>query len=156
MNEKTFRKNLVELLRGGHAFVTPAKALEAVSAKKRHVQPGPGLHSVWEELEHIRIAQEDIIRYAMDPSWVSPEFPKGYWPEETNKVTDAMWDASVKEFFNGLDEMIAIAQNEEIDLTAEFPHGEGRTYLRQLLLAADHNSYHLGQIVQTRKLLGDW
>src|SRR5262249_49354126 len=78
MNEKTFRKNLVELLRGGHAFVTPAKALEAVSAKKRHVQPGPGLHSVWEELEHIRIAQEDIIRYAMDPSWVSPEFPKGY------------------------------------------------------------------------------
>ena len=155
MNDKAIRKNVVDLLKGGHAFVPPSRALEGVLPEKRGVRPGPGLHSVWEELEHIRIAQEDIFRYALEASWVSPEFPDGYWPAETESVTDETWNASVAAFLKDLDEMIAFAENCE-DLTAQVPHPEGYTYLRQLLLAAEHNAYHFGQIVQTRKLMEDW
>jgi hypothetical protein len=116
----------------------------------------PGAHTVWELLEHLRIAQEDIVRYTLDPGWVSPEWPKGYWPDPAAAVTEEAWKASLDGFFAGLEETVALARNPAIDLTARLPHGEGRTYLRQVLLVADHNAYHLGQVVETRKALGDW
>jgi hypothetical protein len=101
----------------------------------------------------MRRAQQDILRYTLDAAWKSPAFPEGYWPERPHP-TEAEWKASVKAFRANLDEVVALARDEERDLTARLPHGEGRTYLRQVLLVADHNAYHLGQIVQTRKLLG--
>jgi uncharacterized damage-inducible protein DinB len=156
MEDSVLRENLVELLRGGHAHVSAEKVLLGVKPELRHVRPGDGLHSVWEELEHLRIAQEDILRYTLDESWQSPEFPKGYWPAKSESVTEQMWTSSVKRFFDDLEEFIQLARNAEVDLTAKVPHGEWRTYLRQILLAADHNAYHLGQITQTRKALGDW
>jgi uncharacterized damage-inducible protein DinB len=156
MNDSALRENLVELLRGGHAHASAERALAGVKPELRNVRPAEGLHSVWEELEHLRIAQEDILLYTIDESWKSPEFPAGYWPAKVENVTDEMWSASVKDFFDDLEELIRLAENAEIDLTAEIPHGEGRTYLREILLAADHNTYHLGQLVQTRKTLGDW
>lgn len=156
MGDAVLRENLVELLRGGHAHVSAEKALAGVKPELRNVPPAEGLHSVWEELEHMRRAQEDILRYTLDPSWQSPEFPAGYWPAKTERVTEEMWSASVKGFFADLEELIQLAENTAIDLTAKIPHGEWRTYLRQILLTADHNAYHLGQITQTRKALGDW
>ena len=156
MNESVLRENLVELLRGGQAHVTAEKALADIKPELRNARPAEGLHSVWEELEHARIAQEDILRYTLDASWKSPEWPSGYWPQKTEVVTDEAWAASVSSFFADLEEVIRLVQNESIDLAARFPHGEGRTYLRQVLLIADHNAYHFGQVVQTRKLLGDW
>jgi uncharacterized damage-inducible protein DinB len=156
MNEETLRADLVELLRGGHAHASPEQALKGVKPELRSRRPAKGIHSVWEELEHIRIAQEDILRYTLDASWQSPAWPDGYWPAEVEAVPDEMWEASVAGFFADLEELIELARNEAIDLTAKILHGEGRTYLREILLAADHNAYHLGQIVQTRKLLGDW
>lgn len=156
MNDSALRENLVEVLRGGHAHTTTEKALADVKPELRNKRPADGLHSVWEELEHMRRAQEDILRYTLDPSWESPEFPEGYWPRKTDSVTDEMWAASVEGFFADLEELIRLAENTEIDLTAKIPHGEGRTYLRQILLTADHNAYHLGQLVQTRKTIGDW
>ena len=156
MNDATFRRNLIELLRGGQAHVTAKKVLAGIKPELRHVRPAEGLHSVWEELEHIRIAQEDILRYTLDASWQSPVWPKGYWPEATEGLPEEIWSASVAGFFADLDEVIALIQNSTLDLTAQIPHGEGRTYLREILLVADHNAYHLGQIVQTRKFLGNW
>ena len=156
MNDSVLRENLVELLRGGHAHVSAEKALAGVKPELRNKRPAEGLHSVWEELEHLRIAQEDILLYTIDESWESPGFPAGYWPAKVEIVTDEMWSASVKDFFDDLEELVRLAENTEIDLTAKIPHGEGRTYLREILLAADHNTYHLGQLVQTRKALGDW
>ena len=156
MNDSALRENLVELLRGGHAHTTAEKALAGVKPELRNKRPAEGLHSVWEELEHLRIAQEDILLYTIDESWKSPEFPAGYWPAKVESVTDEMWSASVKDFFDDLEELVRLAENTGIDLTAKIPHGEGRTYLRQILLTADHNAYHLGQLVQTRKALGDW
>lgn len=156
MDDKTLRKTVVELLRGGSAHLSAEAALRDVSPKLRHVRPAEGVHSVWEELEHLRLAQEDILQYTLDPSWQSPAWPAGYWPANVDEVTDEMWSDSVQRFSADLEALIDLASDEKIDLTAKIPHGEGHTYLRELLLAADHNAYHLGQLVQARKLLGDW
>ena len=157
MNDSILRQSLVDLLRGGQAHVTAQQALNGLTPTLRNVRPENGEHSVWEDWEHMRLAQEDILRYTVDASWVSPSFPDGYWPQPTEAVTEDMWANSVAAFFADLEELIQLAQNPSVDLTAEIPHGEnGHTYLREILLVADHNAYHLGQIVQTRKALGNW
>ena len=156
MDDTILREEVVKLLRGGEAHVKPENALAGVNPSIRSVRPAATVHSVWEELEHLRLAQEDILRYAIDASWKSPEFPEGYWPPEGQIPTDEMWEASVDGFMADLKEVVTLVQDSNVDLTATFPHGEWRTYLRQVLVAATHNSYHLGQIVQARKLLGDW
>lgn len=156
MNETVFRAQLVALLRGGEAHVKADAALADVNPQFRNIRANADVHSIWEDLEHLRIAQEDILRFTIDASWKSPKWPDGYWPARTGAVTDEMWKASVEGFFADLEEMITLVQDEKVDLTAAIPHGDGQTYLREALLAADHNAYHLGQIVQARKLLGDW
>lgn len=156
MNLDTLRSNLVELLEGGSAHATPEAALADVRPELRATRPAPGVHSVWENLEHMRLAQEDILRFSLDRDWRSPDWPAGYWPATAETVDDESWEAAVRGFFSDLDEVIGLAENPELVLTAEIPHGEGRTYLRQVLLVADHNAYHIGQIVLVRKLLGDW
>jgi hypothetical protein len=156
MNDSVLRQNLVELLRGGHAHVTLEQALDSLAPELRNIRPENSPHSVWENLEHMRLAQEDILRYTIDASWVSPDFPEGYWPKETGELTEEAWSKSAPAFLSDLDEVIKLVEDPNLDLTAEIPHGEGRTYLREILLVADHNAYHLGQIVQIRKALGDW
>jgi uncharacterized damage-inducible protein DinB len=157
MDARALRKNLVELLEGAQAHVTTRAALEGLTPALRGARPGKaGLHSVYEELEHMRLAQEDILRYTLDAGWKSPEWPGGYWPADNDRLTARTWKRTVTGFFADLDELIALVKNPRRDLTAAIPHGEGRTYLREVLLVADHNAYHLGQIVETRKLLGDW
>ncbi len=156
MEEKVLREQLVALLRGGEAHIKADGALAGVSPQFRNVRPAAEAHSVWEELEHLRIAQEDILRYTIDASWKSPKWPEGYWPANPQTVTDEMWKASVDGFLADLEEMIKVVQEPKLDLTSKIPHGDGQTYLREILLVADHNAYHLGQIVQARKLLGDW
>jgi uncharacterized damage-inducible protein DinB len=152
MNDRVVREQLVELLTGGHAHLSVDAALRGLAPKLRGLRPARGAHSIYEELEHMGRAQEDILRYTLDPAWASPPFPKGYWPSRA-APTEAEWKASLKRFRADLAEVVALAQDERRQLTARLPHGEGRTYLRQILLVADHNAYHLGQIVQTRKLL---
>ncbi len=156
MNEKNFRKNLVELLKGGGAHIGLDKALEGLNPTLRTIKPAKGLHSVWELLEHVRIGQEDILRYTLDPKWISLKWPDEYWPSEKIKLTDDIWEKTIRNFKSDLNEIIKIAEDTNLDLTSEIPHGEGRTYLRELLLVADHNAYHVGQIVQTRKSLNNW
>lgn len=156
MNDAALRENLIELLRGGSAHLTPEQVFAHLPPELRTRRPPGGLHSIWELLEHMRIAQEDILRYTLDPSWVSPPFPEGYWPANPDSLPDDAWEKSLTQFQSDLQEVIALVQNPEVDLTAEIPHGEGRTYLREILLVADHNAYHLGQIVDVRKALGAW
>lgn len=156
MNDAVLRKNLIELLQGGQAHITPESALAGLKPELRNVRPAADLHSVWEMLEHIRIAQEDILRYTLEASWKSPDWPDGYWPAPNETLTEEMWSVSVSGFFADLNEVFNLVQDSSLDLTDQIPHGEGRTYLREVLLVADHNAYHFGQIVQIRKLLGNW
>jgi len=157
MNERIVRQRLVEVLAGGEAHVNPEKALLGVDPGLRHIRPAPSVPSVWEELEHLRIAQEDILKHSVDPSWRSPSWPEGYWPELTGSVSDDVWEASVAAFLKNLAQVTALAADPELDLTVPLPHSNrGHDLLRELLLVADHNAYHLGQIVTVRKLLGNW
>ncbi len=155
MHEENLRKSLSDFLNKALAHAAVKDAINNIKPELRNVQPQKGIHSVWEEFEHMRITQEDILRYTLDSNWKSPKWPDEYWPDN-EKFNDKAWNDSVKKFFSDLDELIKLAKNTKIDLTSEIPHGEGRTYLRELLLIIDHNAYHCGQIILVRKFLNDW
>ncbi|MDR4508363.1 MAG: DinB family protein [Candidatus Brocadiaceae bacterium] len=152
------RKNLIELLRGGQAHITAKEAFSGIKPELRAVRPaaGAGLHSIYELIEHLRIAQEDILCYTLDPLWKSPDWPDGYWPSTGKRLTEEKWDSAIAGFFHDTKVLIGLVQDTSIDLNAKIPHGNGHTYLREILLVADHNAYHLAQIVLIRKLLGNW
>ena len=155
MDDTRLRADLVELLKGGSAHLTWEQALRGLPPGLRAASPGRGLHTIWELVEHMRIAQEDILRYTLDPRWKSPAWPAGYWPS-VGEPTDAQWRTCVAGFRRDLSAVVKLVRNRRFDLTARLPHGEGRTALREVLLVADHNAHHLGQIVQARRLLGAW
>jgi uncharacterized damage-inducible protein DinB len=155
MDEDRLRTDLVELLTGGGAHLTWEQALRGLPPKLRSAAPGEGLHTIWQLLEHMRIAQEDILRYTQDTGWTSPPWPAGYWPR-VRKPTQLAWRRSVAAFRRDLRDVIAIVRDPRVDLTAPLQGGGGRTALREVLLVADHNAHHLGQIVQARRLLGAW
>jgi uncharacterized damage-inducible protein DinB len=156
MDDRRLRIDVVELLRGGSAHITWEKALAGLAPAHRAAPPRRGLHTIWELVEHMRIAQGDILRYALDPGWKSPEWPAGYWPS-VRKPTPRQWKASLDAFRRDLEAVVAIVLDPAVDLTEVIPHGGGgHTYLREALLVADHNAHHLGQVIQARRLLGDW
>jgi hypothetical protein len=111
---------------------------------------------VWDLLEHARMAQRDILDFTVNPKHVSLDWPAGYWPNSLAPANDAEWEKSVREFFDDLKEMEKLVSNPRTDLFARILHGTGQTFLRQVLLLIDHNSYHLGQLVLVRRLLDAW
>jgi uncharacterized damage-inducible protein DinB len=156
MNEKVLRIMLTTLLEGGEAHVPAETALDKVKSSLRNVRPKENIHSVWENLEHMRIAQKDIIEYMLGPDWESPAWPEEYWPNPDEEVSDEVWNNSVNEFSEYLEKMVKIVNDPEFDLTAPLPHAPHHNYLRQAFLVADHNAYHTGQIIMVRKMLEDW
>jgi uncharacterized damage-inducible protein DinB len=155
MNDKALRKELIELLKGGQAHATLEEVLNDLKPELCNKRPQEGTRSVYEELEHMRLAQEDIIKYTLDPAWESPEWPDGFWPYDNDKMTEEVLLIAVSKFFKDLDEVITLVKNPKFELTALIPHGENHTYLREILLVADHNAYHLGKIVRTLSQLGE-
>jgi hypothetical protein len=150
------RHHLLELLDGGHAHPDFEAAIADLPADLRGAKP-PGLpHTPWRLLEHMRIAQWDILRFSIDPAHVSPEFPSGYWPEGDAPPDHGAWDRTVESFRTDLQKMKDLVSGPQTDLFASIPHGQGQTILREALLVADHNSYHIGQLITVRRLLGAW
>jgi DinB superfamily len=150
------RAHLLELLDGGHAHLGFDKAVAGLAPELRGAKP-PGLpHTPWRLVEHMRIAQWDILRFTIDPAHVSPEFPAGYWPEGDAPPDPGAWDRSVASFRADLKAIEDLVADPKSDLFTPLPHGQGQTLLREALLAADHNAYHLGQLVTLRRLLGAW
>jgi hypothetical protein len=155
-NSDPLRQHLLEMLDGGNAHLDFEAAIADLPAELRGTRP-PGLpHSPWRLLEHMRIAQWDILRFSVDPNHASPEFPAGYWPEGDAPPDPSAWDRSVESFRSDLRSMKALIADPKTDLFAPIAHGQGQTILREALLVADHNSYHLGQMVTVRRLLGAW
>ena len=117
----------------------------------------PGLpYSPWQLLEHLRIAQEDILQFCIDPEYKERSWPGDYWPEAAAPPSADAWDRSVAAFRRDRDHLKRLALNSDIDLTRKVPAGTDQTYLRELLLVADHNAYHLGELVVVRRALGAW
>jgi hypothetical protein len=150
------REHVRELLNGGHAHVTFDRAVAGLVAGLQGAKPPGQSHTPWRLVEHMRIAQWDILRYCIDPAHVSPEFPQGYWPQGDAPPDTTAWDRAVAAFRADLQALIALVADPTIDLFAPLPHARQHTVLREALLAADHNAYHLGQLVVVRKLLGAW
>jgi hypothetical protein len=125
-------------------------------AQLRGKKPKGLPHTAWELLEHMRIAQWDILEFSRNPKHVSPEWPEGYWPETDAPPSPAAWNKSVSTFQADLKAMMSLVKGPRRDLFAKIPHGEGQTILREALLVADHNAYHLGELVYLRRALGAW
>ncbi len=132
------------------------KPSQAFPAKLRGQKPAGLPHSPWMLLEHMRIAQRDILEFSRNRKHVSPDWPKGYWPRSEAPPSVAAWNASIKKFRQDLKAMQDLVANPKTDLHARIPWGDGQTILREALLVADHNAYHLAQLVDVRRLLGAW
>jgi hypothetical protein len=155
-NDQALREHLLELLGGGHAHLDFEKATAAMPVKLCGTKP-PGLpFTPWRLVEHMRIAQWDILQFTIDPHHVSPDFPDDYWPEGDGPPDAGSWDRSIAAFRADLKTMMDLVGDPKTDLFTPLPHGQSQTILREALLVADHNAYHLGQLVTVRRLLGAW
>jgi len=151
--DTSLRKHVLYLLRGGGAHLSFDDFVNSFPPDlcNRQIQGLP--YTAWQVLEHMRIAQSDILEFSRDASHVSPEFPKGYWPNPDELGTPALWQNTIEEFRKDLQQMEALVEDESTDLHAKIPHGDGQTILREALLIVDHNAYHLGALAVMARLV---
>jgi hypothetical protein len=156
MSDQAVREHVCYLLKGGGAHLNFEQAIADIPESLRGSKVQGAAHTPWRLLEHLRICQWDILEFSRNPNHVSPNFPDGYWPEDDAPPDSEAWDKSVDTFRNDLQAMIDLVADPGTDLYAPIPHGDGQTILREALLVADHNAYHLGQLVFLRRCLGAW
>lgn len=155
-NDAALREHLIDLLTKGNAHATFEEAVKNMPVELRGKRPKGVDHSPWELLEHLRITLWDILEFSRDADHKSPKWPEEYWPTKAAPPDDKAWDKTVRAFRKDMKTMCELVADEKIDLYATIPHGDGQTILREALLVADHNAYHVGQLILVRKLLGAW
>jgi hypothetical protein len=155
-NDESLREHLLYLLDGGGAHAKFNEVVKGLPPKLQGTKPDKLPHSAWMLLEHMRIAQWDILEFSRNARHVSPDWPAGHWPKTQAPPSASAWDDSIQQFCDDLKAMQDLVANPKTDLYAKIPWGDGRTILREALLVADHNAYHLGQMVDLRRLLGSW
>ncbi len=155
-DDKAIRDHVLKLLKGRQGHVDFETVLANLPQEFQGKKPEGAPHTPWQLLEHMRIAQWDILEFSRDPEHVSPKFPEGYWPESGAPPDEGAWQMSVASFGADLQAMADLVADSSTDLYARIPHGTGQTILRNALLVADHSAYHLGQLVLLRRLLGVW
>jgi hypothetical protein len=151
---KALMNELLILLKNGNAHVSLKDAINGLPAELRSVKPDQLPYTIWQLVEHIRIAQWDMVQFSKDAKHISPEWPTGYWVKEAAPKDEAEWNNSIKQINDDLDEFIGLLNNRDIYET--IPHGDGQSILRETLQIADHNAYHIAEIVMIRRLLGVW
>ena len=149
--DKVLREHLLELLRGKFAHIELEMVLHEFPVAEINTRLENAPHTAWELLEHLRIAQRDIVEFSHNAEHISPDFPGGYWNKKEATADD--WSNSTAQVLKDLQTMRHLVNDEENDLFAELPHGSGQTLLREALLVADHNAYHLGQIAFLMRIL---
>lgn len=152
-NDKSLRDHLLSLLSGGNAHITFDDFVKDFPADKCGERVDGLPYTAWQVLEHIRIAQWDILEFTRDANHVSPKWPEGYWPPQAEAGNADAWRDTVARFQKDLKEMQGLIADPATDLFAKIPHGSGQTVLREALLVADHNSYHLGVLLAISRLL---
>ena len=156
MSDGALREHLRKLLAWGEAHVDFDRAVAGLAPELRGVRPDGLPYSPWELLEHLRITQEDILDFSRNPEYKELSWPEDYWPDSPAPPDDGAWDRSIAAYRADREALQAMAADPATDLFARIPHGQGQTYLREILLAADHAAYHVGQLVLVRRLLGAW
>ena len=153
---QSLREHLIALLKGGQAHATFEDAVKDLPAKLRGTKPDNFPHSPWMLLEHLRIAHHDILEFSRNENHESPNWPEGYWPKNPEPPSADAWTKSINQFKSDMKAMQDLVNNSKTDLFAKIPWGDGQTILREALLVADHNAYHIAQLVDVRRLLGAW
>ncbi len=154
--DKSLRQHLLYLLSGGGAHARFDDVVKGLPPKLRGAKPAKFPHTPWMLLEHLRIAQWDILEFSRNAKHISPQWSAGYWPKTEAPPSAAAWTKSIAQFRSDLKAMQKLVADRKTDLFARIPWGDGQTILREALLVADHNAYHLGQLVDVRRLLGAW
>ena len=155
-NDQALREQLISLLDGGNAHIGFDDFVRDFPADRCGDKIDGLPYTAWQVLEHIRIALWDILEFTRNARHVSPKWPEGYWPKTAEPPSDAAWEESIRSFRHDLKKMRDLIEDPTTDLFAKIPWGEGQTILREGLLVADHNAYHLGQLVDVRRLLRAW
>ncbi|MBS1524353.1 MAG: DinB family protein [Bacteroidetes bacterium] len=145
---------LLKLLNGGSAHASFKDAIKGLPAELRGVTPDGLPYSIWQLVEHIRIAQWDMLEFSKGENHKSPDWPEGYWPKEPAPASHEAWERSLKQIDDDLEEFTALLKKG--DIYKAFPHGHGQSILREALQIADHNAYHTAEIIVIRRLLGAW
>ena len=149
-NDASLREHLDEVLQGESAHISPEAALSDFPLEEINTRPDGAPHTAWQLLEHMRIAQWDILDFSRNPNYQGMKWPDDYWPK--GECTVEGWHKSVKQLFDDVQAMRDLVADKSIDLFAKIPHGDGQTILREALLVADHNAYHLGQLVMLKRM----
>lgn len=155
-DETLLRTQLARLLDWEDAHVGFDTAVADIPAGSRGTQPSGLPYSPWQLLEHLRITQHDILDFCVNPEYQELKWPEDYWPRDAAPASAAAWDESIENFRKDREALQQLARDPRVDLGAKIPHGTGQTILRELLLVADHNAHHLGELVVVRRLLGVW
>ena len=150
------REQIIKLLQGGQAHLTLDDVLKSFPPRLRGLKPAGAPHSAWQLPEHMRIAQWDILEFSRSAKHVSPKWPEGYWPSNDRPPTDAAWKKCISAIKRDCRAMQKLVENPRTDLYSKIPHGTGQNIFREALLIADHNAYHIGQLLLVRQLLGSW
>lgn len=156
MNDASLRALLIRLLDWQDAHIHIDDAVEGIATDFRGVRPEGTPYSAWELLEHMRLAQWDILDFCRNPEYEEQKWPDDYWPDEPAPESEAAWNECLASFRADRESLKVLAKDSDLELFAEIPHGTGQTYIRELLLVADHTAYHVGQLVLVRRLLGIW
>jgi len=154
--ESSLREHLGRLLAWEDAHAGFETAVKDMPPADRGTVPTGSAYSAWQLIEHLRITQHDILDFCVNADYQEMEWPREYWPAEAAPPSEAAWDESIGRFLEDRHKLQALAADPSVDLAARIPHGTGQTYLRELLLVADHTAYHVGQLVLLRRLLEDW
>lgn len=154
--DQKVRAQLVKLMQGGQAYSPPDKILKGISLENAGKEVDKLPYTLWQLMEHLRIALWDILEFCRDPQYQSPQWPEGYWPKEKAPADMQAIGSCREAIATGLAQMVLLVQEPANDLYTPFPHGKGQNLLREAMLVAEHNAYHLGQIVLIRRLLDDW
>lgn len=156
MSDTALRRHVRALLDWGDAHVTFDAAVKALPARLRGRVPDGFPHSAWQLVEHMRLAQADILEFCVSSKYRHKQFPAAYWPKSVGPVSGRTWTRSLTAFRRDRRALQRLGANRSLDLFTPIPWGDGQTYLRELLLAADHSAYHVGQLVLVRRALGVW
>jgi hypothetical protein len=155
-SDESLRNHLVSLLKGGNAHMTFREAVSGFPLDRINDLFPNGTYSAWGLLEHLRITQWDILDFMTNSNYEDMEWPKEYWPLESKKATANDWHTTIAEFEKDLKELVKITEDPATDLYSKIPHGTGQTILREILLVADHNAYHIGEFAIMRQVMGTW
>lgn len=155
-HDQALREHLLDLLKAGSAHLGLDEAIKGLPPELRGKKVPSLAHTVWQLVEHLRFTQEDILEFSRNPGYKQPNWPDDYWPDTEAPPSDEAWEQSVEAFDRDLQAMKDLVADPKTDLFAKIPWGDGQTILREAMLVADHNAYHVGQIVTVRQGLGAW